>query len=86
MEVLSIEEIKSQYPNQWVLLTLENEVIQSRPQKGIVLLYGTDYLELCYKASEIAKNMITTTLFTGETSKKRKWLKFIHLEEKPKMI
>jgi hypothetical protein len=85
-EVLTIEEIKAQYPDQWVLLSLPNSDALERPDKGSVLLHGKDYLELCYKASEIAKNVVTTILFTGEPTKNRKWLKSSILREKLAMI
>jgi hypothetical protein len=86
MEVLSIEQIKEQYPDEWVLISLTNGEVLSRPDKGSVLLHGKDYLELCYKASEIAKNTVTTILFTGEPTQNRKWLKSTILREKPKTI
>jgi hypothetical protein len=77
MEVLTIEQIKTQYPNEWVLLSVEES--EKRPEKGSVLLHGKDYLELCYKASDISKGYLTTILFTGKTTKKRKWLKSTRL-------
>jgi hypothetical protein len=86
MEVLTINEIKAQYPDEWVLLSLTNSDVVVRPDKGSVLLHSKDYLELCYKASEIAKNIVTTILFTGEPTKNRKWLKSTILREKPKTI
>ncbi len=85
-EILTIEEIKMQYPDEWVLLALDNSDVLKRPESGSVLLHSKDYLELCYKASEIAKNIVTTILFTGEASKNRKWLKSTILQEKPKTI
>lgn len=86
MEKLTIEQIKNQYPNEWVLLSVETDKVVVRPQEGVVLLHSKDYLELCYKASEVAKDIMTTIFFTGETSKNRKWLKATHLQEKPKTI
>lgn len=86
MEVLTINEIKVLYPDEWVLLSLSNGDTLERPKKGSVLLHSKDYLELCYKASDIAKNIVTTILFTGEPVKNRKWLKSTILQEKPKMI
>lgn len=79
MQILSIEQIKAQYPDEWVLVGLD-EAEQTRPQKGTVLLHGKDYLELCYKGSEIAKNTLTTILFTGAPVKKRKWVKVNRLQ------
>ena len=73
METLSIEQIKAIYPDEWVLLDLDGQEV-TKIQKGIVLLHGKDYLELCYKSSEIAKNHLTTILFTGTQNHNRKWL------------
>lgn len=39
-------------------------------KKGNVLLHGKDFLELCYKGSELPKNYLTTLYFTGERLKK----------------
>ncbi len=86
MEILTIDEIKAQYPDEWVLLSLANSDILARPDKGTVLLHSKDYLELCYKASEIAKNIVTTIFFTGEPTKNRKWLKSSILRKQPKTI
>lgn len=85
-QVLTIAEIKAQYPDQWVLISLSDSNTVERPDKGSVLLHSKDYLELCYKASEIAKNIVTTILFTGKPTKNRKWLKSTILQEKPKTI
>jgi hypothetical protein len=86
MTILTINEIKAQYPDEWVLISLPDTEVLQRPDKGTVLLHGKDYLELCYKASEIAKNILTTIFFTGEPKKHRKWLKTTILSEKPKTI
>ncbi len=86
MDVLTIEQIKNNYPNQWVVIALDGDDIQHKPEKGVVLLHGKDYLELCYQARDIAKNIVTTTFFTGTSSVNRKWLKSIRLQEQPKTI
>ena len=83
MEVLTAEQIKVKYPNEWVLVGIDEKDAELRPFKGRVLLHGKDYLELCYKGSEIARNYLTATFFTGESTKKRKWLKSIRLYSKP---
>lgn len=86
-KVLTIAEIKAQYPDQWVLLAVADDYNSKKQlEQGVVLLHGKDYLELCYKGSEIAKNQLTTILFTGEKNKNRKWLKSIRLQETPKTI
>jgi hypothetical protein len=79
MEILPLEQIKQLYPNEWVLLSIEEDEPIKRPEKGGVLLHSKDYLELCYKASEVAKDYLTTILFTGKTNKNRKWLKSTRL-------
>ena len=86
MEILTIDQIKLNYPDEWVLLRLEESQANARPKSGSVLLHGKDYLEICYKGSEIAKDFLTTLLFTGTTTKNRKWLKSIRLNENPKTI
>lgn len=73
MELLGIDQIKSSYPDEWVLLDLEGQEA-TKIQKGIVLLHNKDYLELCYKSSEIAKEHLTTILFTGIQTHHRKWM------------
>jgi len=84
MKALTINEIKALYPNEWVLLSVENSEHLARCDRGVVLLHGKDYLELCYKASEIAKDILTTILFTGAPAQNCKWLKTIRLPETPK--
>lgn len=81
-KILSYEEIKTLFPNEWVLLALSGADALSA-KKGVVLLHGKDYLEICYKASEVAKDRLTTIFFTGEQQKSRKWMKVSHLTEKP---
>ncbi|HRI62184.1 MAG TPA: hypothetical protein PK228_20730 [Saprospiraceae bacterium] len=81
-KVLSYEEIKALFPNEWVLLALTGA--DALPAKsGVVLLHGKDYLEICYKASEVVKDRLTTIFFTGEQQKNRKWMKVSRLTEKP---
>lgn len=77
--IKTIEEIRKEFPNQWVLLKI-NEITKI-PTSGEVLLSNKDYLELCYKSSELTKDHYTTIVFTSETNKTQKWLKFSHLQE-----
>lgn len=79
MELLNIEEIKTQYPNEWVLLGVEATI-----KMGTVLFHGKDYLELCYRGRELPKDKLTTILFTGLQNSNRKWLKVTRLIETPK--
>ena len=59
-EVLTFEEIKRLYPDEWILPGL-SQVAGATNLSGDVLLHGKDYLELCYKGSEIASNTLTKT-------------------------
>ena len=81
-EVLSFEDIKKLYPDEWVLLGLSSDVVTPN-LNGIVLFHGKDYLELCYKGSEIASNILTKTFYTGEQNHNRKWLKASRLKDLP---
>ncbi|MBK9458844.1 MAG: hypothetical protein KA783_08895 [Chitinophagales bacterium] len=82
-QMLNIEEIRSQYPNEWVLIgnpLLKNPEIQasiiSQLISGIVLFHSKDKRELAYKAREIKSSVENITLiYTGEIPKGRKfWL------------
>jgi hypothetical protein len=70
--------LKMEYPNEWVLLKYANT---DEIQDGIadVLLHSKDYLELCYKGSELQGNFIKKIYYTGEKSNNRKWLKLSRL-------
>ena len=72
--ILNFDEIKVQFPNEWILLKLPN-ASQTLDKTGVVLYHSADYLELCYKGSEIAKDILTTIFYTGEQKPTRKWLK-----------
>lgn len=81
MKVLTIEEIKAVYPNEWILLGNPKTALAT-VQSGILLFHGKDYLEVCYKGSELGANYDSRTIiYTGETKQKnRKWLKAIRLD------
>lgn len=83
--ILTIAEIKHLFPNEWVLLGLEGDDV-SKIDTGIVLLHGKDYLELCYKGSEIKTTQLTKILYTGEQKHNRQWLKATRLKDLPKTI
>lgn len=77
-ETLTIDEIKNKFPDEWILLRLseiQTETGTHNKMGGVVLWHSKDYLELCYKGSEIAKNILTKIFFTGEQTPTRKWLK-----------
>lgn len=82
MEVLSVHQIKTQYPDQWVLVgnpeladfdTLE--AIINKLVSGIVLFASKDKREIAYKAKDLRKGVESITcIYTGEFPKNRKWL------------
>lgn len=83
MESMTIEQIKINYPNQWVLIgnpELKNPdsmgSVTSKLISGFVLYANTDKKELAYKASEYRKGYeFYTCIYTGEIPKNRKfWL------------
>ena len=83
MEVLTIEQIKSEYPNEWVLIgnpELDDEEtlgsIVDKLVQGIVLLHSKDKRELAYKAKEVRKGYESIAcIYTGVFPKSRKyWL------------
>ena len=81
-EVLTFDEIKKLYPDEWILLEVSHDTSVTN-LSGIVLFHGKDYLELCYKGSEIAANILTKTIYTGEQNHNRKWLKASRLKDLP---
>ncbi len=76
--ILSMEQIKALFPNEWVLLG-NPEYQNMKILKGIVILHNKDKRELAYEARE--KNAwryiyeSATTIYTGEFPKNRRfWL------------
>ena len=84
MQVLSIEEIRNQFPNQWVLIANpevnNSEVLQPivyRILRGIVLLANKDKRELSLRTNEARQGYESITcIWTGEFPKNRKSLFF----------
>lgn len=82
MEVLTKNEIKAQYPDQWVLVgnpTLTDSSILgsilSKLLSGVVLLATKDRREIGYKGRDARQGYDSATIiFTGEIPKNRKWL------------
>ena len=83
MTTLTIEEIKAQYPNQWVLVgnpkMREDNFVGSILQKiksGLVLYSSSDKREIAYKAQDLVKSVERfTCIYTGDIPKnKRFWL------------
>ncbi len=88
MEVLTINEIKTQFPNEWVLVgnpqMRENALgaIIKKMISGIVLFHSEDKLEVAYKGRDARQGYDNVTLiFTGEIPKKRKFLSQTNLQE-----
>ena len=82
-ETLTVDQIKSTYPNQWVLIgnpVLANpELVSSvinKLQSGIVLYHSKDKREVAYKAKELTQGVERfACVFTGEAPKQRRfWL------------
>jgi hypothetical protein len=81
-ELLKIQEIKTKYPDQWVLIgdplidkPETNGSITSKLLQGLVLFASKDKRELAYKAKEIKENIsFTACIYTGEISKNRLFL------------
>ncbi len=82
-ESLTIDQILSAYPEQWVLVG--NPVLDdpskvgsvvSKLQSGIVLYHSKDKREIAYKAKELTKGVERfACIFTGEVPKSRRfWL------------
>jgi hypothetical protein len=82
MQTLTIEQIKKEYPEQWVLIgnpQLDNTTtlgsIISKLVSGVVLLASKDKREIGYKTKEVRKGFQSVTcIFTGEIPQNRKWL------------
>jgi hypothetical protein len=80
----TLEEIKSQYPNEWVLignLELNDPMLQTSISRnfksGVVLLHGTDRFDIARQAKEARVGYADITLiYTGYIPQNRPlWLK-----------
>ncbi len=82
MQTMTIDQIRSTYPDQWVLIgepeLSEPEIngsIVSKLMSGIVLYASKDKRELGYKAAELRTNIaFTTCIYTGEIPKNKLFL------------
>jgi hypothetical protein len=82
MEALTIDQIKSQYPNQWVLIgnpvlddTSTLGSIVSKLVKGVVLSASIDKRELAQNAKVLRAGYESVAcIFTGTFPPKRRWL------------
>lgn len=82
MEVLTVEQIKSQYPSQWVLIAnpelrnpKTNGSFLNRLIKGTVLLANKDKRELAYQSKNVVRGYDETIcIYTGEIPQNRIFL------------
>jgi hypothetical protein len=84
--VTLIADIKAAYPDEWVLLGDPVWKI-TQIQAGILLYHSKDYLEVCYKGSELGANYNKrTVIYTGIPSQQnaQKWWRAISLTDKQK--
>jgi hypothetical protein len=70
-DILTIEEIKQKYPNEWVLL--ENPVIDNtKVLSGIPIYHAKDKREIAYQGINWRENFSGATIvYTGEFAKNR---------------
>ena len=82
MEILSINQIRHLYPEQWVLVgnpVLDNPnslgSVVSKLMRGVVLSAGKDKREIAEKAKDLRVGYESITcIYTGVFPKNRKWL------------
>lgn len=82
---LSVDQLKQQYPDEWLLLG-DPEFANTHPLAGVLLAHSHDYLELCYQSSDLTKGVANSTIiYTGQPkTQNRQWLRAIRLNEPPK--
>lgn len=83
MKTLTINQIRTDYPDEWVLIgnpdlgdpNVAGSII-SKLVSGIVLYHSKDKREIAYKATELTKDVERfTCVYTGEVPKNRRfWL------------
>jgi hypothetical protein len=75
MDELTIDQIKTQYPDEWVLLGNPN-IIGASVLGGVVIDHSKDKREIAYRQPNWRLNFQTAiTVFTGQKVKNRKfWL------------
>jgi hypothetical protein len=83
MEQQTIEQIKSNFPNEWVLIgnpdlgdPQKAGSIISKLVSGVVLYHSKDKREIAYKTKELTENIERfTCIYTGNLPKNRRiWL------------
>lgn len=82
MQYSTIDQIRQDYPDQWVLIgspelsepTINGSMV-SKLIRGIVLYASKDKRELAYKADEVRQGIeFTACIYTGEIPKNRSFL------------
>jgi hypothetical protein len=75
MNVLSFEQMKEKYPNEWVLIG-NPEIVATKVLKGIVIFHSKDKREIAYRQINWREQFdAATTIFTGQLPKNRRfWL------------
>lgn len=68
MEILTIDEIKAKYPDEWVLVgNPELDSDQLNVLAGLPMLHSKDKKEICYTGRDQVKSLNTyMVIFTGQ--------------------
>ncbi len=83
MEILTLDQIKFQYPNEWILVgnpdlgdPYKTGSVLSKLVSGLVLYHSKDKREIAYKAKELTADVERfACIYTGEIPKNRRfWL------------
>ncbi len=75
MEILTLEQIKTEYPDEWVLLG-NPEIVGASVLAGTVVFHSKDKREIAYSNIDWRKHFDNAiTIFTGlHTTKRKFWL------------
>jgi len=86
LEPRSIEDIKSSYPDEWILLG--NPVRRSEQEmailSGVVLYHSPDKKEVCYLGKPLVKNYNRVTLFFNRVTPRPKREAIVSIYSTPK--
>ena len=68
MEIATMQQIRAQYPDEWVLVgNPEMDANELHVLSGFAVLHSQDKKEVCYLAAELVKQFDTyMVVFTGE--------------------
>ena len=67
----SIEDIKSSYPDEWILLGNPVDDKYERTISGVVLYHSPDKREVCYLGKPLVKNYDKVALFFNRVTPRR---------------